>query len=111
VRQRRDDALGWPTADETPPTMWSDAGAGFEADPFSPAGEMQRQWWFFRRLGRMSDRELEDRAGWAFRSALPVMALFAAGAIAVALLSLLVSWGLALAAVVLLIVVWFTKRQ
>ena len=46
------DTLGWPTPDETPPVMWSEPGSGFEANQYSPAGQMQRQWWFIRRAGR-----------------------------------------------------------
>ncbi len=30
--------------DLTPPVMWPDAGSGFEADPFSPAGMSQQIW-------------------------------------------------------------------
>ena len=30
--------------DSAPPVMWPDAGSGFEADPFSPAGLAQQQW-------------------------------------------------------------------
>ena len=82
-----DDALGWPTSDETPPIMWSEPGSGFEASPFSPAGRMQYLWWFLRRSGRLTDRDIEARAGRAFRSALPVMILFAAFVGAIGLLS------------------------
>lgn len=32
--------------------MWPAAGSGFEADPFSPAGTAQREWFFIRRLGQ-----------------------------------------------------------
>jgi hypothetical protein len=43
-----------PTAsDLMPPNiMWPEQGSGFEADPFSPAGTAQRQWWLINRLGR-----------------------------------------------------------
>ena len=91
--------------------MWSEPGSGFEADPFSPAGRMQAQWWFMRRLGRLSDREIEARAGWAFRAALPVLIVIAIVAAVVGLLSLVVPPGLALAGIALLAVVWFTKRR
>lgn len=91
--------------------MWSEPGSGFEADPFSPAGRMQRQWWFLRRISRMSDRDIESRAAWAFRAALPVMAAVAAFAAVVGLLSLVVGMGPALAIVVFLFVMWFIKRQ
>ena len=30
--------------DSPPPVMWPEAGSGFEADPFSPAGFAQQQW-------------------------------------------------------------------
>ncbi|MCU1483284.1 MAG: hypothetical protein JWN67_30 [Actinomycetia bacterium] len=33
----------WP-GDDTPPTMWSAPGSGFEASPFSPAGRIQGMW-------------------------------------------------------------------
>jgi hypothetical protein len=32
--------------------MWPDAGSGFEADPFSPAGTAQREWLLTQALGR-----------------------------------------------------------
>jgi hypothetical protein len=32
-----------------PNIMWPEAGSAFEADPFSPAGTAQRQWWLVRR--------------------------------------------------------------
>jgi hypothetical protein len=37
-------------ADE-PPIMWPASGAGFEADPYSPAGTAQREYFLIRRLG------------------------------------------------------------
>jgi hypothetical protein len=40
-RRRRDASV---PADLTPPVMWPDAGSGFEADPFSPAGMSQQIW-------------------------------------------------------------------
>lgn len=39
--------------------MWPAAGSGFEADPFSPAGTAQREWFLIRRLG-------QSRAGKGF---------------------------------------------
>ena len=33
-----------PESDPTPPVMWPEAGSGFEADPFSPAGMTQQIW-------------------------------------------------------------------
>jgi len=30
--------------------MWPEAGSGFEADPFSPAGTTQRQWMMTQRM-------------------------------------------------------------
>lgn len=33
-----------PGTDPTPPVMWPEAGSGFEADPFSPAGMSQQIW-------------------------------------------------------------------
>ena len=33
-------------SDEPPPLMWPEAGSGFEADPFSPAGQAQAMWRF-----------------------------------------------------------------
>ena len=37
---------------DEPPIMWPSAGSGFEADPFSPAGSAQREWFLARRFGR-----------------------------------------------------------
>jgi hypothetical protein len=31
--------------------MWPSSGSGFDADPFSPAGSAQREWFLIRRLG------------------------------------------------------------
>ena len=90
-----DDASAWPTDDETPPIMWSEPGSGFEASGFSPAGAAPRQWWFLRRIQGLSDREIEARAGWAFRSALPLMGAFAAVAVAAGFLSLVLPMTLA----------------
>ncbi len=39
-----------PAGDPVPPVMWPDAGSGFEADPFSPAGSLQREAMFLRGL-------------------------------------------------------------
>ena len=106
----RGDALGWPTSDETPPIMWSDPGSGFEADPFSPAGRMQRQWWFLRRFARLSNREVGARAGSALRAALPPMVAFVVVAGAIEFLSLVVGLGLAFGIVAFLVVVLLMKR-
>jgi hypothetical protein len=39
--------------DVIPPNiMWPAPGSGFEADPFSPAGTAQREWWLIGRMGR-----------------------------------------------------------
>jgi hypothetical protein len=35
-----------------PPVMWPEAGSGFEADPFSPAGTAQREWMLTQKIGR-----------------------------------------------------------
>jgi hypothetical protein len=37
-----------------PPIMWPEAGSGFEADPFSPAGQAQMRWNLFDTLHRRS---------------------------------------------------------
>jgi hypothetical protein len=37
---------------DEPPIMWPSSGSGFEADPFSPAGTAQREWFLTRRLGQ-----------------------------------------------------------
>ena len=37
---------------DEPPIMWPSAGSGFEADPFSPAGTSQREWFLMRRIGQ-----------------------------------------------------------
>jgi hypothetical protein len=42
--------------DHTPPVMWPEAGSGFEADPFSPAGMSQQIW-------RATGRRPRTRAG------------------------------------------------
>jgi hypothetical protein len=59
---RREDE--WPVDSEfesTPPIMWPDAGSGFEADPFSPAGMSQQIW-------RATGRRPRSRTGlWIVR--------------------------------------------
>lgn len=35
-----------------PHVMWPAAGSGFEANPYSPAGQAQRGWWLAQRLRR-----------------------------------------------------------
>jgi hypothetical protein len=37
---------------DEPPIMWPSAGSGFEADPFSPAGTGQREWFLIRHMGQ-----------------------------------------------------------
>ena len=44
-------------SDWTPPVMWPDAGSGFEADPFSPAGMSQQVWRVTGRRPRQSQRD------------------------------------------------------
>jgi len=39
-------------ANGEPPVMWPGAGSGFEADPFSPAGSVQRQGLLVQGLAR-----------------------------------------------------------
>ena len=39
-----------PMADPIPPVMWPNAGSGFEADPSSPAGQLQSEAMFLRGL-------------------------------------------------------------
>lgn len=51
-----------------PPIMWPDAGSGFEADPFSPAGTAQRGWWLSQALlrrdvARSRPQQMMRRAG------------------------------------------------
>lgn len=104
-----DEALGWPSAEETPPIMWSGPGSGFEADPFSPAGRMQREWWFLRRVGRLTDRELGIRAAWAVRAAAPVIGFIALCAVVAGLLSVVVGVGVSLAIVGFVLILWFMK--
>jgi hypothetical protein len=48
-----------------PNIMWPSKGAGFEADPFSPAGSAQRQWWLISAARRGSNRRTR-RLGWLF---------------------------------------------
>ncbi len=42
--------------EDAPPVMWPGAGSGFEADPFSPAGQAQAMWRFWD--GIRSKRDL-----------------------------------------------------
>ena len=35
-----------------PHIMWPGKGSGFEADPFSPAGQAQRSWWALNAVRR-----------------------------------------------------------
>jgi hypothetical protein len=52
----------------TPPVMWPDAGSGFEADPFSPAGLSQQVW-------RVTGRRPRSRTGrWVLRIVCVVIA-------------------------------------
>jgi hypothetical protein len=52
----------------TPPIMWPEAGSGFEADPFSPAGMSQQIW-------RATGRRPHSRAGlWMVRIVCVVIA-------------------------------------
>jgi hypothetical protein len=44
---------GRPISDaDEPPIMWPSPGSGFQADPFSPTGTAQREWFLIRRLGQ-----------------------------------------------------------
>ena len=55
-----------------PNIMWPEAGSGFEANQYSPAGTAQRQWWQIQRIGRSGDFSPSARlAIWAL-VALPV---------------------------------------
>jgi hypothetical protein len=91
--------------------MWSDPDSGFEANPYSPAGRMQRQWWFLRRAARLSDQELAERTAWAFRSALPVMLAVAVLAVSMAVLSRFVPIGFAVGAVTFVAVLWVMRHS
>jgi hypothetical protein len=62
-----------PMTDPIPPVMWPDAGSGFEADPSSPAGQLQGEAMFLR--GLSSDRGRVGRA--ALRVALGVVGIVA----------------------------------
>jgi hypothetical protein len=86
--------------------MWSEPGSGFEANQYSPAGRMQRQWWFLRRAGQLSDRELAERAGWALRAALPVMVAVLVLFGVTTLLSMVLPTGASAVVVVLAAVAW-----
>jgi len=90
--------------------MWSDAYSGFEANQYSPAGRMQRQWWFLRRAGRLTDRELAERTSWALRSALPIMLAVALLAATIAILSLVMPIGVAIGAVAFVAVLWVMRN-
>jgi hypothetical protein len=48
-----------------PHIMWPARGAGFEADPSSPAGQAQRGWWFLQRADRRAPL-LTAVVAWAF---------------------------------------------
>jgi hypothetical protein len=59
-----------PQSDPTPPVMWPDAGSGFEADPFSPAGLSQQIW------RATSGRRPHSRTGrWIVRIVCVIIAL------------------------------------
>jgi len=90
--------------------MWSPPGSGFEASAYSPAGTVQRGWWLARRMRGMGERELEGRARWAFRSALPLMLGFVAVALGAGLLSLVIPLAVAFPVVVIGAVMWVVKR-
>lgn len=32
-----------------PAVMWPEPGSGYEANQYSPAGQIQREWWLIRR--------------------------------------------------------------
>jgi hypothetical protein len=51
--------------DLIPPIMWPSTGSGFEADPLSPTGSAQRQWWLIRAAQRGSNRRTRT-LGWLF---------------------------------------------
>jgi hypothetical protein len=52
--------------DVIPPNiMWPDKGSGFEANPFSPAGSAQRQWWAINAARRGGSRRVRSM-GWLF---------------------------------------------
>ena len=57
-----------PTENELipPNIMWPDAGSGFEANQYSPAGTAQRQWRQMQRIGRSGEVSAPARlAIWA----------------------------------------------
>jgi hypothetical protein len=66
---RDDDAFDDFDGEWTPPVMWPEAGSGFEADPFSPAGMSQQIW-------RATGRRPRSRAGlWTVRIVCVVIAV------------------------------------
>ena len=50
-RVRGSEEQSLPRREYAPPVMWPEAGSGFEADPFSPAGLAQQQWTVMDRAG------------------------------------------------------------
>jgi hypothetical protein len=68
-RRKQENTPVEPEFDPTPPVMWPDAGSGFEADPFSPAGMSQQIW-------RATGRRPKSRTGlWIIRIIALVVAL------------------------------------
>ena len=55
-----------------PNIMWPEAGSGFEADPYSPAGTAQRGWWM---ISALSKRQVRTRR----LLALPILGFFVWG--------------------------------
>jgi hypothetical protein len=68
-RRRDSETPVEPESDWSPPVMWPEAGSGFEADPFSPAGMSQQLW-------HATGRRPRSRVGlWAVRIVCVVIAL------------------------------------
>ena len=66
-----------PTENEVipPHIMWPDSDSGFEADPWSPAGRAQREWWLLQGLTRRGSRPAVSIVLWAVIAVLALAVL------------------------------------
>ncbi len=52
--------------------MWPAKDSGFEADPFSPAGSAQREWWLINAARRGGTRRQRALWIWILMIAVPI---------------------------------------
>lgn len=65
---------------DIPPVMWPEAGSGFEANQYSPAGALQRGWRVVRAANASGARSLLGRS-LLIIGILPVLAVLAWGVV------------------------------